>query len=227
MKIIAISDTHNLHNSLVIPECDILIHAGDWSGKGRESECRNFAKWLQEQPAKHIVIVPGNHEVEFEENLPASKSWILDHCPKAIILIEESVVIEGKKIYGSPITPYFFDWAWNRSMREDGLAGDHRTGQIKNVGYIKPHWDKIPNDTDILVTHGPPFKILDLTPSGEFVGCQHLLEKVKEIKPDIHIFGHIHCSHGEKHIDGTSFYNVCSCDEMYVASQGFTEINDV
>lgn len=215
MKIIALSDSHNKHAILgELPECDILIHAGDWSGMGRESETRNFAKWLAKQKAKHIVIVPGNHEVEFSKSLPDARNWILDECPDAIILIEESTEIEGIKIFGSPITPWFYNWAWNVERKD-----------------IKPYWDKIPEGTNIVITHGPPYQILDElhfpdgTPKGEFVGCNFLGDRIKEIKPNLHIFGHIHCGFGQKHIDGTSYYNVCLCDEMYVASNGYTEID--
>jgi len=227
MKIVPMSDSHNKHNKVIVPKCDIFIHSGDWSGMGRESETRNFAKWLNKLEAEYIVVVPGNHEVEFEKNLPHSLNWILDECPRAHILIDRTIDIEGIKIHGSPVTPYFFDWAWNRSIRDDGMIYQPpRYGGggsvFKQVPHIKPHWDMIPEGTNILVTHGPPKGILDElvfpdgTPKGEHVGCPHLLDRIKEIKPDIHIFGHIHCAAGETHIDGTSFYNAALCDEMYM-----------
>lgn len=235
-KIAAMADSHNKHNKVTIPPVDMFIHAGDWSGMGRESETRNFAKWLNKLDARHIVVVPGNHEVEFEQGLPSSLNWILEECPRAHILIDQSVVIEGVKIHGSPITPWFHDWAWNRSIREDGMVYKApRFGGggsvFKQIPTIMPHWDLIPEDTDILVTHGPPYQILDElvfadgTPKGEHVGCHHLLERIKKVKPDIHIFGHIHCGHGQKHIEGTSFYNVALCDEMYMPSNGITIID--
>lgn len=216
MKIVAISDTHNRHGRLVIPECDLLIHAGDFTGQGMQSEVKAFAQWLDTLPAKDIIIVPGNHEEVFERCYPQSKKWITDECPGAIVLVDETVVIDGVKIHGSPVTPWFMDWAWNR-------ARDWKEAQFRNVGLIQPHWDAIPEGTNILITHGPPYEILDElayvdgTPKGQFIGCQQLLKRVKEVKPDLHIFGHIHTHGGrEKHEDGTSFYNVAVCDEMYV-----------
>lgn len=231
MKIIALSDSHNKHNKFpTLPECDILIHAGDWSGMGRKSETRNFAKWLNKQEAGYVVVVPGNHEVEFEKNLPASLNWILEECPHAHILIDRTIDIEGIKIHGSPVTPWFYDWAWNRSITNDDLVMHPRTGKVSSIQHIKPHWDMIPEGTDILITHGPPYKILDEliytdgTPKGQFVGCPYLMDRIREIKPDIHIFGHIHCGFGQKHFNGTSFYNVALCDEMYMPTNGYTEI---
>lgn len=207
MKLVAISDTHNRHNRLKIPPCDLLIHAGDWSFRGTWSEVTEFADWLEKQPAKHIVVIPGNHEKFFEEAMPYSLEWIKDRCPRAHLLIEESVTIEGINIYGSPITPFFHNWAWNRYIDE-----------------IKVHWDKIPEDTDILITHGPPANILDDLILGGNVGCYHLLDRVKEVEPDLHFFGHIHFAHGNKVVGKTHFYNVSCCDEDYVCNQGYTEL---
>ena len=87
LKIVAISDTHNRHDKVQIPDCDLLIHAGDWSGQGGKSEVENFAKWLNKQnQCKDIVIIPGNHEKYFEENLPGSIDWIKSICPRANLL---------------------------------------------------------------------------------------------------------------------------------------------
>jgi len=214
-KIVAISDTHNRHNKLGIPQCDIFIHCGDWTSMGHAHEVENFAKWLNKINARYIVLVPGNHELTFEKNIPESLNWIKEHCPTAHILIEESIEIEGIKIYGSPITPFFYNWAWNRYRGED----------------IQKHWNKIPENTDILITHGPPYGILDTTihadgsPRPENLGCEQLLKKVQEIKPDLHLFGHIHHPGGTQvHKDGTSFYNCSVCNEQYFPSNPLTII---
>lgn len=211
-KIIAISDTHNKHNQIKIPECDILIHAGDATGRGRESEVRNFAKWFNKQPAKYKIFVPGNHEVDLENNLPYSKKWFEEECSSGIMLINQEVTIKGIKIFGSPVTPWFHNWAWNKYPNE-----------------LDTFWEEtIPEGTNILITHGPAVGILDQvtyadgTPKSGFLGCYHLLERIRAVKPDLHFCGHIHSGHGEKHIDGTSFYNVSICDEMYSASNPIT-----
>lgn len=219
LKLVAISDTHNRHNKLVIPKCDVLIHCGDWTSMGYKHEVENFAKWLDEQDAYHIVLIPGNHEKLFEKELfsnPSSRSWILDHCPRANLLIEEEIYIEGIKFYGSPITPFFYDWAWNR----------HRGQDIQN------HWNKIPLDTDILITHGPPHGVLDTSsypdgsPRFENLGCYQLAQKINEVKPDLHFFGHIHTPGGtQKHIDGVSYFNAAICDEQYAPNNPITEVD--
>lgn len=218
LKIVAISDTHNRHDKLVIPKCDILFHTGDWSGLGREYEIREFARWLNKQPqAKHVVLIPGNHELEFEKALPASLQWFKEECPNAHLLINESITIEGIKIFGSPITPFFLDWAWNKHRGDD----------------IQKYWDAIPIDTQILLTHGPPYGILDQvlysdgTPKSPNLGCYQLMNKIKELKDlDLHFFGHIHSPGGRQiHQDGVSFYNASICDELYYPSNPITKVD--
>lgn len=222
MKIVAISDTHNRHDKLIIPECDLLIHAGDWTGGGYETEVRNFAKWLNKQnQANHIVVIPGNHELDFEQNLPDSKQWFYEECPRAKLLIDEGCEIDGIKIWGSPVQPWFHDWAWNR-------AKDLYESHIKGIPEIKPHWDIIPDDTNILITHGPPYNILDKTIfKNEPLGCYKLLERIKQLKDlDLHFFGHIHSPGGQQvHLDGISYYNAAICDERYYPSNPITIVD--
>lgn len=200
MRLVFISDTHNKHDSIYIPKCDILFHTGDATFQGKEWEVVDFAKWLNKQPAKEIVFVPGNHELVLERCLPDSVQWVKEHCPRAHVLIEESVTLKGLKIYGSPITPWFFDWAWNR----------HRGNEIA------PHWEKIPIDTDILLTHGPPYGQRDRLVNGGYVGCNDLLNKIEIVKPKIHAFGHIHYSYGISEQNGTNFINASICAENYL-----------
>jgi len=222
MKLVFISDTHTMHDKLVIPECDILFHCGDWTYKGHKHEVEAFAKWLDEQPAKHIVITPGNHEVTFQNALsgsdhdPSSKTWITDHCPRAHVLIHESIEIEGLKIFGSPWTPAFgFRWAWN--------AG--RT-PVESAHIFKPFigdlWQDIPLDTQILITHGPGLGTLDWVAdysTGRIinVGCHELTKKIYYLKDlQIHAFGHLHMKGGNIMVqDGVKYINASSCDDQY------------
>jgi predicted phosphodiesterase len=222
MRFCFISDTHNYHDALTIPECDILVHCGDWTGLGRYSEVTAFATWLNKQPAKHIVIIPGNHEKVFEAELlgsigiPGSRSWITNACPKAHVLIDESIVLEGYRIYGSPWSPFFFDWAWNagRTITEAAHTGKPFIGDI---------WSKIPENTQILITHGPGYGKLDkLKPRNgitELAGCVELQKRIEQL-PDlkIHAFGHLHYQGGQIEVDGNVTYiNAAICDDKYRA----------
>lgn len=199
MKIVCISDTHGGHHKMDIPEGDILIHAGDLSSRGTAKEIRRFNNWLEKLPHPHKIVVAGNHDFLFEEQ-PEEAQALLSN---ATYLEDSSIVIEGIKIWGSPITPWFFDWAFNRHRGEE----------------IKAYWEKIPQDTDILITHGPPFGILDLTIHGQQVGCEELLTIVKKIQPRLHIFGHIHEAHGTIHEENTQYINASMMDVHYQATQ--------
>ncbi len=197
MKIIAISDTHGQHNNLVLPKGDILIHAGDVTRRGKEAEIIDFLRWFAAQDFEHKIFIAGNHDFYFER---AANDEIEKIIPKEIIYLKDSgVTINGLHIWGSPITPWFFDWAFNR----------HRGPAIQR------YWDLIPSDTDILVTHGPVMNILDKTIDGAHVGCEDLRHKVNEIKPAIHICGHIHEAYGKAESNGTTFINASVLDERY------------
>lgn len=216
IKIVAISDTHAKWKNLIIPPCDLLISAGDYSFIGERHLIKNFHEWLNKQDANHIISVQGNHETWVEKNFNEAKEIALKACP-AVHFIEEGLVeIEGFKIWCSAWTPWFHAWAYNA----------HRGDEIKR------HWDAIPDNTDVLVTHGPAYNILDIVDSthyhgkvNEHVGCFDLAETIKRVKPDVHICGHIHSGHGQEHIDGTSYYNVSICDEIYLPSYPITIID--
>jgi Icc-related predicted phosphoesterase len=224
VKIVAISDTHNKHRQLIIPECDILIHAGDFSSKGYEREVKDFYGWFDEQPANYKISVWGNHEIGCESNPENMKNIMYKECPNVIHLHDNSVEIAGINVYGSAWTPYFYNWAFNGARNEDAAS-------LYKKPLMKDIVAKIPEDTDVLITHGPPSNILDELcyydgpPNGQFVGCEDLLKRVKVIKPDLHLFGHIHCAYGQLHKYGTSFYNVANCDERYMATNPVTIID--
>lgn len=213
MRLVAISDVHTKWQNIVIPECDVLISAGDYSFHGQPDIVKSYHEWLNEQPAKRIISGQGNHEEWVEKNFEAAKEIAIQACPRVDFLEEGGVTIEGVNFWYSSITPYFNDWAYNKKPGSD----------------IDKHWQLIPENTNVLITHGPPYGILDVVfyPDGvpkERVGCWNLKEKVKQIKPDIHIFGHLHDCHGEVHENGTSYYNVAICDDMYMPSNPVTSI---
>src|ERR1700675_4211605 len=103
IKLVAISDTHNAHSKVTIPECDILIHAGDESFQGTKKEIEEFAQWFDKQPAKHLIWIPGNHSLGFEKHYPSSQEWIEKWSPRTKILLNSCVTVEGLKVFGSPV----------------------------------------------------------------------------------------------------------------------------
>jgi Icc-related predicted phosphoesterase len=190
ITIVAVSDTHGYHDNLNVPDGDVFVHAGDLSKRGGLEEVEAFDRWLASLPHRHKIVIAGNHDFCFE-NHPAEARARLKHC---IYLQDEAVTVEGIKIYGSPWQPVFFDWAFNLP-RGPALAAK---------------WALIPDDTQLLVTHGPPHGSLDRTHDGRLVGCEDLLKRVRQIRPRIHIFGHIHEAAGIVEEDGTIFVNA-SC----------------
>ncbi|WP_395074902.1 metallophosphatase domain-containing protein [Flavobacterium sp.] len=197
MQITLISDTHGCHDQLNLQGGDMLIHAGDVCNRGIESEVVAFLNWFKNQKYKHKIFIAGNHDWFFERSTTEQIQAII---PKEVIYLNDSgVCIDGFNIWGSPIQPAFFDWAFNRKR---GTA-------------IDTHWQLIPKNTDILITHGPPFGILDKTMRGEAVGCEMLLKKVNEIKPKLHVFGHIHEGYGMLEKETTTFVNASVLDIRY------------
>jgi Icc-related predicted phosphoesterase len=202
MRIIAISDTHSMHRQLTIPECDVLIFAGDMCGMNVESEVVDFNNWLGEQPVKHRIVIAGNHDYPL---YAFSCAWNRKVLSNVIYLENSEVVIDGIKFWGSPITPTFMEW-WFMANRGDA---------------IKKYWDMIPSDTNVLITHGPAYNILDLTElangdPGDHVGCFDLLQKIKQLEQlKLHCFGHIHSGYGIFKQEGIQFINASSCDENY------------
>lgn len=212
MKVWCISDTHGKEKELNIPsDIDLIIHAGDL-GTFRDPVMNyhavmNCLDWLQGLAIKYKVIIMGNHDTSVEKGLITKG----DMASKGIICLEQSsTTINGIKIFGSPYTPSFSQgWAYNVPRHK-----------------LKGYWDKIPKDTDIVVTHGPAKGILDLTVDNNNnytqCGCKSLRNKLFEVKPRYHIFGHIHTepdcfNAGIQKITGidTQFVNVSVLDIAY------------
>lgn len=203
-KIVCLSDTHNCNEKIIVPDGDILIHAGDATIRGTEAEVEEFLRWYSALPHKHKIFVAGNHDWLYETNNRFAR--LLTANFNIIYLQDSFIEIEGLKIYGSPWQPRFFDWAFNL-MRGAELA---------------EKWKLIPSDADILITHGPPFGILDEVPRKYWIentGCEELRKKVEEIRPKAHIFGHIHCGYGQIEKFGVKFINASNCDESYNPTQ--------
>ncbi|MBA3648411.1 MAG: metallophosphoesterase [Chitinophagales bacterium] len=198
MKFVTISDTHGYHQYIKLPKGDVLIHAGDLTANGTESQTINFLSWFAKQDYKYKIFIAGNHDFYFEKQ-PVSK--IKDLIPEEIIYLHNSsATIEGIKFWGSPVTPWYYNWAFNL----------YRGAQIRN------HWKLIPDDTDILITHGPIFNILDANVKGEHIGCRDLYHRILEVKPKVHICGHIHEAYGVKEKFGIKFINASMLNEKYL-----------
>lgn len=194
MKFVIISDTHGKFRQLELPNGDCLIHAGDVSSTGEEPEILDFLDWFAGLDFKYKIFIAGNHDFFFDR---VSKETVDAIIPSNIIYLNDSsIVIEGIKIHGSPVQPWFFDWAFNRQRGED----------------IDKHWQLIPEDTDILITHGPAYDILDRTVRNEKVGCEDLKKRIDEINPAYHICGHIHEARGIFRGDKTCFINASVVD---------------
>ena len=203
MKIVFISDTHGKHDVLttkaynnILGEGDILVHAGDCTNVGKTHEVKDFLDWFSNTPFTHKVFIAGNHDWGFEKNHDIAP----EYKEKGVhYLFDNMVEIDGVNIYGSPWQPEFYDWAFNLPRGEK----------------LAEKWSRIPEDTDILITHGPAYGILDVVPGGGRVGCEELYKRVFEVKPSIHVCGHIHDSYGQKSIDGVEFLNASVLDERY------------
>jgi Icc-related predicted phosphoesterase len=198
MNLTFISDTHSLHQNLVTGTGDVLIHCGDFTGRGSLDDTLYFAEFMAAQAFTHKIVIAGNHDCCFEDKRRKIAEHILADCG-VIYLNDSGITINGVKFWGSPVQPEFCDWAFNRERGAD----------------IRQHWDKIPNDTDVLITHGPAFGILDLCAHGERVGCEELLQTLQRVQPKIHAFGHIHEGYGILEQDGTIFIDACVLDERY------------
>jgi len=206
MKLVVISDCHGKLGQARIPQGDVLILAGDiLANRSGDPDIdaafqlnaiRELDDFCGALDFKHVLMIAGNHDWVFERYKGAH------NVLKNIVYLEDSgTEIDGVRFWGSPHQPWFFDWAFNHPRNGPALAY---------------YWSLIPDNTDVLITHGPPFGILDLPfGNGEPAGCELLLKRVQEIEPRVHVFGHIHGSYGKKQIGRTLFVNACLCNEVY------------
>lgn len=236
IRVVIISDTHNHHDKvtkkikkLITPkETNILIHAGDLTERGTEPEVSSFVNWFQNiKGFEKKFLVAGNHDFGFEHynkprhinrphwihSLINTETFINNNC---VYLEDEEYILnipsisKPIKIYGSPWQPLFHNWAFNLP---------------RNGKEIQSKWNNIPNDTDILITHGPPFGILDTTNNHFPLGCEPLLDRVRQINPLIHCFGHIHYSNGVTLINGVTYVNASVCTELYIPTNPIIAID--
>jgi len=206
-RITFISDTHTKHDKVngFLTGGDILVHAGDLTGRGYITEIENFMKWydnINNYDTK--VFIAGNHDFGFENDNEKVKGLLTGY--KTIEYLQDDLLMVGEdydtmiKIWGTPWQPEFHNWAFNLPRGEK----------------LKEKWDMIPVNTDILITHGPPFGKLDYVPYDSVnVGCEELMKRVEEIKPKIHVFGHIHEGYGYVFDGNTHFINAAVLNGRY------------
>jgi Icc-related predicted phosphoesterase len=210
MKLLLISDTHGLHenitkdlNKLIEPDT-IIIHAGDISNTGKSNEITSFLNWFSNLECKHKIFIAGNHDFGFEPTISAFPP-IYPDIPQefkdkgVIYLMDQMVEVEGLKIYGTPWQPRFHDWAFNVNRGEE----------------LAKKWEPIPEGLDILISHGPPYSILDCTREGLHVGCEDLYIKIINVLPKMVVFGHIHEGYGYRSTNNISFFNASVLNRNY------------
>ena len=219
-RIVCMSDTHGKHRDIpFLPPGDVLVHAGDFTKYGETDAVVDLSRYFQQQKElfgfHDVLCVAGNHDMTFHEDY-YEKTWsrhirsfdpsvtrqALQNCT---YLEDSSTSISSQgnlTVHGSPWTPHFFNWAFN----------------LKRGEALQEVWSKIPNGTDVLITHGPPHGRGDITlHSGNF-GCVNLLEEIQQrVKPRLHIYGHIHEGYGASFDGSTLYVNASSLDIGYEA----------
>jgi predicted phosphodiesterase len=193
VRLVCVSDTH-LRN-FEVPEGDVLVHAGDLTMMGTFPEIEAFASWLDRLPHPQKIVIAGNHDFGFESHPEDARALL-----RGVIYLEDALAeVEGLRVWGSPWQPRFGDWAFNLDRGEP----------------LREKWALIPEGLDLLVTHGPPAGIGDLTLTHEHAGCEDLLETVEKRPPRLHVFGHIHEGYGVVKKGETTFINASICDRYY------------
>jgi len=208
-RITCISDTHTKHKQLTkyLPGGDIIICSGDISSMGYQHEIKEFCKWFDSlNNYDHKLFIAGNHDFLFERD--PDKAYEIIRSYKWITYLQDNLIEIGNdiddyiKIWGTPWQPEFYNWAFN--LPKNGIK-------------LAEKWNNVPEFTDILITHGPPFGYLD-TMIGENInlGCELLINRIKTIKPKINIFGHIHSGYGYKFDGDTHYINASVLNEQYI-----------
>ncbi len=196
--VVCISDTHGAFRQLAVPEGDVLVHCGDITAYGTASELADFNWWLGTLPHRDKIVIAGNHDAVLSKLRHRTGQSALSN---AHYLLDSSCRAQGLTFYGAPWTPEFMGWHFMLPR------GGHE---------LKTHWDKIPEDLDVLLTHGPPAGKLDFSKYQKTgVGDELLRDAVMEKKPRYHCFGHLHESYGGAQGEFTQFINCSIMDRGY------------
>lgn len=202
ITIVAVADTHLYHDDLRIPDGDILVHAGDLTRDGSLAELADALEFLRPLPHPHKLVVAGNHERCLEDEPAAARALL-----RGFDYLQDSGVVRcGLRFWGSPWQPTYGDWAF----------------QLERGAPLAAKWAQIPEGTDVLITHGPPRGFGDSVGAwtgNEAVararaGCADLLARVREVRPLVHVYGHIHQGRGRWR-DGSTLLVNATCDECF------------
>lgn len=218
IRIVCVSDTHGARPRCPVPDGDVLIHAGDFSKTGRLEEVSEFCAWLRSLPHARKLVIAGNHDLSLDRESIAETSrrfglrpgpgGLDQMCDEAQAMLEccceylcdSGTIVRGLRVWGSPWQPWFCDWAFNLPRGKP----------------CRERWSLIPTETDVLITHGPPLGHGDMTSGGARAGCLDLLDEVQgRVRPQLHVFGHIHEHHGVSTDGTTTFANASTCDLDY------------
>jgi Icc-related predicted phosphoesterase len=219
LRVHCLSDTHGFYQDLQLPACDLLVISGDVLktklGPGARvddahmqyQECaEHFYPWLSKQSFDHCVFIWGNHDFIGEQY-----DFSQETLPDRVHFLQDSLitlVIKGQtlRIFGTPWTPWFFDWAFNAPEDENFLSAEP---------FLTSKWDLCPNDVDVLLCHGPPRGFGDKTTSGDIAGSFAFKRAIERIKPKLCVFGHIHEQAGQYQHAGATLINASVLDRRY------------
>ena len=178
MTILHLSDTHGLHRQMEhLPMADVVVHSGDFCEEGTIEEVEDFVEWFAALPHKYKLFIAGNHDV-------CLHGAMIEGLPNGMhYLCNSGIEIDGARFYGVPM-----------------FVADEVSGAYDAT------IEKIPTGTDVLITHQPPYGILD-NAEGVCYGSTSLLSRVLRIKPRLHLFGHVHKANGKTDSHDTLYVN--------------------
>ncbi len=209
-KIVILSDTHEQHHQVSVPDGDMLVHCGDFTNSGNLNKIEDFLRWFSKHPHKNKAFCAGNHERSLDpEHTLRNKALELikeytDKYKNLFYLENSGMIIEGLRMYASPNTPFFYNWAFNVQRGEE----------------IAKYWRKIPKDVEFLITHGMPYSILDLVNNDygrdKHQGCEDLLNRISELK-NLKLFagGHLHMNQKLIIINNVTYVNAAIVDDQH------------
>jgi len=195
MNVMFISDSCGQHDALMLPWGNMIIHAGNITRNGTRSEVVDFLQWFAHLNYQHKIFIAGTDDHFFEKEPKAVRRLI----PAGVIYLEESgVEIGGLKIWGSPYNSYNHGSAFGKT--EEKIVG---------------HWEKIPDDSNMLVIHSPAYGVLDKNAKGEHEGSKDLLRKLVKVEPRYFICGHRQSTHGYEYRYGIHFINASVTNDEF------------